>query len=320
VYHPSPAGLLVHGQKLLDLFNQYPPDNPVVFDRLPQLRPGAVDASGRYHEVRTDEWGTTWEWLIYGLYGHPKGFPLADLDAAEAYTFPPPPDIGSAGFQADRAQVEAEKRDYFVIRGGASIFEKLCALRPMDEIMIDLATSDERLIRVLDRLVDYMHQVIAYQLAAGADGVFFGDDWGTQSAPIISPRLFREVFKPRYKALMEPIQRAGRAVCFHSCGFLGPLFDDLLELGMDVFWPQILRYDEDALLHKCKERRVTLYLHPDRQQLIPLGTPAEIEARIAAYCERFHEMGGGGILYVEIENDAPFDNVRALIEAVDKYR
>ena len=27
VYHSSPAGLYVHGEKLLDLFNEYPPDN-----------------------------------------------------------------------------------------------------------------------------------------------------------------------------------------------------------------------------------------------------------------------------------------------------
>ena len=29
VYTPSPAGLYVHGRKLLDLFAQYPPDNPL---------------------------------------------------------------------------------------------------------------------------------------------------------------------------------------------------------------------------------------------------------------------------------------------------
>ena len=31
--------------------------------------------------------------------------------------------------------------------------------------------------------------------------VVFGDDWGTQSAPIISPDLFREIYKPVYKKL-----------------------------------------------------------------------------------------------------------------------
>ena len=39
---------------------------------------------------------------------------------------------------------------------------------------------------------------------------------------------------------------------------------------------------------------------------------------IKEYREPF--VGGGGIFYVEIENDAPFQNVKALIEAIHHYR
>jgi hypothetical protein len=63
-----------------------------------------------------------------------------------------------------------------------------------------------------------------------------------------------------------------------------------------------------------------LYIHPDRQYLIPRGTPVQIARTIGAYAERYHTYGGGGIFYVEIENDAPFENVKALIEAIDRYR
>ena len=41
---------------------------------------------------------------------------------------------------------------------------------------------------------------------------------------------------------------------------------------------------------------------------------------IQKYADRYHKLGGGGIFYVEIENDAPFENVRALIESMDRYR
>jgi hypothetical protein len=54
VYTPSPAGLYVHGQKLLDLFAQYPPDNPLSVESLPAPPPEAIDRDGRYYEVRTD--------------------------------------------------------------------------------------------------------------------------------------------------------------------------------------------------------------------------------------------------------------------------
>ena len=76
VYHPSPARLYMHGKKLLDLFNKYPPDNPIKFDTIPSPPADTVDSKGKYHELKKDEWGTEWEYLIYGIQGHPKKYPF----------------------------------------------------------------------------------------------------------------------------------------------------------------------------------------------------------------------------------------------------
>jgi len=120
--------------------------------------------------------------------------------------------------------------------------------------------------------------------------------------------------------MMEPVKKAGKKVFFHSCGKLGPIFDELLDLEIDGYWPQIPLYDEVPFAQKCKEHKVAIYIHPDRQYLIPLGNPREIDDKIHEYADRYHTLGGGGIFYVEMENDAPFENVKALIEAIDKYR
>ena len=45
---------------------------------------------------------------------------------------------------------------------------------------------------------------------------------------------------------------------------------------------------------------------------------ALFEKSVARYADRYRQ--GGGIFYVEIENDAPWENVRALIEAVHELR
>jgi hypothetical protein len=320
VYHGSPAGLHVHGHKLLNLFKAYPPDNPIVFDEIPGPPPGTVDERGRYHETRTDEWGTTWEWRIFGLYGHPKGYPITDMRDAGDYVFPAVPAIGSTEYRTEKAQVDEERSGYLVFRGLLSLFEKLCSLYPMDRVLMDLATGDRHLLRFIDRMVDRGLQVVDYYLAMRVDGIWFADDWGTQTSQIISPETFRRVYVPRYRRLMEPIQRAGAKVLFHTCGDLGVILDQLIDLGVDLVWPQISVYDDEALAQKCQRHGVTIYIHPDRQQLIPLGTPAEIEAAIRKYADRYHDLGGGGIFYVEIENDAPFENAKALIEAVNRYR
>jgi uroporphyrinogen-III decarboxylase len=162
---------------------------------------------------------------------------------------------------------------------------------------------------------------IQRMLEAGVDVIVFADDWGTQTAPIISPALFRRVFKPRYATMMAPVRQAGRKVFFHCCGWMRGILNELIDLGIEGLWPQIGLFEADPQnLALCREHRVTIYIHPDRQRLIPLGTPAEIDAAVQRYAERYHAQGGGGIFYVEIENDAPFANVEALVLSVDKWR
>ncbi len=314
VYHPSPAGLHVHGRKLLDLFRSYPPDNPISFDAILAPPPGTVNQAGEYHEIRTDAWGTEWEHRIFGVWGHPRHYPLASWKDGAHYRFPPHP-------APDPAWIAGQSKNFLVFAGGISIFERLCALRPMDEVLMDIQERDPDLLAFLDRLTDYWLEAIASLVAAGADVISFGDDWGTQSAPIIAPALFREVFKPRYDRLMAPIRQANRIVFFHCCGFLGEIFDDLLDLGIKGLWPQIGLFEADpSYLRKCQEHKIAIFIHPDRQRLVPRGTPSAIDAKIREYAERFQRLRGGGIFYIEIENDAPFENVKALIESVDRYR
>jgi len=319
-YHESPAGLYVHGRKLLDLFRRYPPDNGFCVTEVPTPPPGTVDASGRYREHRTDAWGTEWEFNIFGIQGHPKRFPVADLDSLSSYRFPDPPHPEGQAFEEDRARVSEQKRRYLVFRGGASIFEKMAALRPLDKILMDIATEEPRFFELLDRLTDYASEVIRYLLAIGADVVMFGDDWGIQTGPIISPESFDRIFAPRYARLFDEARRGGARILFHSCGNLGPIMDRLLEMGVNCIWHQVNRYNTERLAATCKRHGVSAFIHPDRQELIPRGTPAEIRERIRDYASLYHHLDGGGIFYVEMENDAPFENVRALFEAIDEFR
>ena len=310
-YHPSEAGLYVHGRKLLDLFRQIPGDNGVVFSEIPQPPPGTLDSNGQYHEFRQDAWGTCWEYLIFGIQGHPKAYPFSGWDEAHSYSLPPIPvqEVIPAEF----------RRDHYVFGGGGSIFEKPSSLRPFDEVIIDFFEENPELLEFVDRLVEYYTESNTRALACGVDIFCFGDDYGTQTGPFFPDDLFRRIFVPRYKKMFSPIQNAGRKILFHSCGRLNGVVDELFDLGIDVLWPQLSLYGRDeAFLDHCAERRVALLLHPDRQYLIPRGTPGEIRSWVRDMAARYRQ--GGGIFYVEMENDAPWENVKTLLESIAEYR
>ena len=321
-YHPSIAGLHVHGQKLIDLFTEYPPDNPITFKTLPSPPPETINENGRYHEIKTDEWGTEWQYLVYGIHGHPRSYPFPDWQAAATYTFPPfSYDKINSPSSYDRANIDQQKKDFLIFDGWISIFEKLCSMRPMDDVLVDLYTQDEDLITFLDRFTDYWLEAIHVMIDADVDVFMFGDDWGTQISTVVSPAMFNDIFKPRYERLMSPIKKAGKRVFFHCCGFMGDIFHQLVDLDIDGLWPQIRLFEESPNFQEiCREKHITLYIHPDRQRLIPRGTPEEIETTIKNYAEHYHAVGGGAIFYVEIENDAPFENVEALIKSIHRYR
>ncbi len=313
-YHPSTAGLYVHGQKLLDLFEAYPPDNYITFNGIPQPPAGAFDPDGSYHEFITDAWGTTWEYRIFGIAGHPKKFPLTDYSVLDTYTFPPLPD--------PKASDIADLKDKFLLWApvNVSLFERVFEIRPFEDILVDIHDNEPAFLRLLDRLLEYYREGIRRSLTAGYDVFSFGDDWGTQDSLILSPEAFRSIFKPRIAALTRMVREAGKIVMYHSCGAVEAIFDDLVELGINGFWHQIGRYDPVTFAKRCADAKVLLFLHMDRQHLVPLGTPQEIRDTVRRYADIHKKLGGGAIFYIEIENDAPFENVEALITSVHEYR
>ena len=319
-YHPSTAGLHVHGEKLRALFLQYPPDNPITFDRLTVPPAGTIRADGTYYEEYTDEWGVRWGKHIFGIGGQPVAHPLASWSDGADYVFPALPAPDSTEFRIHHRVAPDMAAKYPILEGWISLFMQLYALRPMEEVLMDLAGIEDDLVLFLDRLAGYCSTCVDFVLAKGADAVMFADDWAAQGGPLVSPAVFRDVFKPHYRKLFAQTHAAGAKVFFHCCGKMDYILPELFELGIDGLWHQSALYDHDAFAQQCKDAGVTVYLHPDRQQLIPLGTPEQIRTTIRRFADRYHRMGGGAIFYVEIENDAPFENVKALIEAIDAYR
>ncbi|MFH1024267.1 MAG: uroporphyrinogen decarboxylase family protein [Planctomycetota bacterium] len=318
-YHPSEAGLFVHGRRLLDLFNQYPPDNPARFDRLPEPPPGALKSDGTFQRVYTDEWGTVWEHRVAGLQGQPREHPIKTPGDMETYRPPAPPPTSGPAFEAGREATLRLKKEYLVFDGWIILFEKAQELMPADEVFMNIALEEPAFLGLLDRLTGYYLQVVKHLLAKGVDVIMFGDDWAMQQGPIISPKQFRSVFRPRMQPMFDTVRAAGAKVLVHCCGCLGALFDELADMGFDCVWHQANRYDARGFAARCQKHKIAAFIHPDRQNLIPRGTPDQIRRYIKDYADIYHGMNGGGIFYVEIENDAPFENAEALVKAVHEF-
>ena len=323
-FHPSAAGMNEHGEKLRDLFARFGQDfgDPREF-RLARADPRDVGPDGRYLRREQDFWGVEWEYKFFGIAGHPVRRPLDDWANWDNWVRqhpPEPPPLSEAERARTHAAAQRHMQTYFLKNGWGSILEAMAAVRRFEDVLIDLETDAPEIHRLADHFLAFQLKQIDFLLARGVDAVQLADDFGTQEALLLSPKIWRRFFRPRYAEMIKPIKKAGKLVFFHSCGQVAGLLDDLAELGVNAIWPQLPLYDAGALAAACRRNRVACALQLDRSHLMTYGTPAQVREAVQRSAREFRVEEGGFWYYVEIDNGFPWENVRALVETIGELR
>ncbi len=228
-----------------------------------------------------------------------------------------------------RAKHLYETTDYAVmIAFGANLLEWGQYLCRMDQFLIDLVENRRKAEALLDKLVE-MHIGNLEKILDAVRGyvqiIQMGDDLGTQLALEISPRLYREVFKPRQKLIFETVKkRSGPPIFLHSCGAIADILPDLIEVGVEIINPvqTSARGMDPARLKREFGKDIVFWGGGcDTQQVLPLGTLDEIDAHVKERIETF--APGGGFVFTQVHNimpNVPPRNIVAMFDAVKKYR
>jgi hypothetical protein len=319
---PSPAGLYEHGQKLLDLAWECGHDfGDAHLMKLPDPPlPGDFDPDGRYHAFRTDDWGTTWEYRIFGIWGHPVAWPLNDLSALPTWHAPTVPACAGPAFAAERAAADVHRSCWYLTGDCGALFETLRWVRRFELVLMDIEDDTPEINRIAQIVNEYNAKLARRALLLGSDALTFGDDLGTQNALMISPEAFRRFFKPRYAELFAPARESGRAVLFHSCGQVTDVLADLREIGVTAVWPQLPLYDLAELARRCRDLGIGVQLHPDRGDLMQHGTPKQVRDYVLRLLDTFDTAHGGSWLFIEIDPGFPWENVQALFQVAMEVR
>jgi uroporphyrinogen decarboxylase len=303
-----------HGRRALELAQRYPDDfgNRMILDNFDAAeKAGARDAQ----EVIEwkDPWGVRWRRLGGYTAGDVVAPAIADWDAWPEYQFPPPPD--ERRFEDFAAQASTRRATEYIHGGGGSLFQHLQHLRGPANMLMDVAEDNEGINELADRMVDYMLVSVRGYLAAGADGIGFGDDLGAPDRLLVHPDTWRRFFKPRYARLFAPVLEAGKDVWFHSDGWILEIIEDLIEIGVKLLNPQHEIMDTWRV-GEIVRGRICVCTDLDRQGTIPFGTPERIaqETRraIAAFSGTRNGRDGGVMLHGEIGPDVPLGNIEAL--------
>ncbi|MGO9272580.1 MAG: uroporphyrinogen decarboxylase family protein [Terriglobia bacterium] len=278
-----------------------------------------VEADGSFE----DEWG------VYrkrcGYYCDNVRAPLAGKTKEEISRFPFPDPAERSRFRGlrEKARRLHEATPYGLMAGqAASLFYFPAELMGFEEYMADLVREPQLISRLQDRVLEWMMEFTSHYLDEIGDyieGWWMGDDWGMQTGPIMSPRTFRAVFKPRYQRLIDLVKSKTNAkVCLHTCGSTYWILQDLVDVGVDVvhpLQPTAVGNEDPIRIKQGFGDRLSFYSNVANTTILPHGKPedvvAEVRRKIAALAP------GGGYVFSaghNIQADVPPANVVAAFD------
>ncbi len=160
----------------------------------------------------------------------------AQLDEYLATVFPDPAAPGR--LDAGETAVQRFGASRYIIGGiMMTLFERLYCIRGMLNVFEDFYLHEAEVRRLISAIADYTMVLIRRWARIGVDAVVMTDDWGSQTTLLISPQMWRKLFKPHYAAMFAEAHRLGMDVLFHTDGNVISIVGDLLEIGLDVLDP-----------------------------------------------------------------------------------
>jgi len=294
------------------------------FDPAEDPAPKSYRPGTRAGEPYTDPWGCVWETADDGIAGTVTGHPLADWDAFDGYVPPDPAEtngmLPTDWDQIARQMTEAREKGE-LLRGGLThghTFLRLCDIRGYTNLIYDMTDQEPRLPQLIEMVEQFNMDHVRRYLDLGVEYMSYPEDLGMQVGPMLSPEHMRQYIKPSYQRLMAPAREAGCIVHMHSDGDIRALVDDLIDGGVEVVNLQDLVNGIDWIKDTLAGK-VCIDLDIDRQEIIPYGTPTEIDAHVRRCVETLGSKQGGLMLLHGWYPGVPLENAKAVMDAMEKY-
>lgn len=204
-----------------------------------------------------------------------------------------------------------------------TVWEASWYLRSMEELMIDMMTQDEKATALLDKITQFAVSKATTYAKAGVDILSLGDDVGTQTSIMIDVELWQAWLKPR----LAEVIRAARdinpdiLIFYHSCGYVNPFIDQLIEVGVDILnpiQPECMSFDE---VHDKFGDKLSFWGTIGTQELLPFGTKEEVFETTISRLRKCGEKGGIVIGPTHmVEPEVPWENLTAIMEGVEQFQ
>jgi len=206
-------------------------------------------------------------------------------------------------------------------------FERAHAMQGLETFLLNMATNPDFAGALLLRIAAYCKQLMEIfleELGDNFDIIKIGDDLGTETSLLISPKMYRNILKPIHADFISFIKaRTNAKVFFHTDGDVAPLIEDFIEIGVDILNPIQTSAGSMSDLPALKKRfgsNIVFCGGIDTRRILPFGSVAEVREEVRRVIQILGPGGGCMIAAVHtIMDDVPPENVLAMVDAVEEF-
>ena len=263
----------------------------------------------------------------HGLgYGQPMAHPLADatLDEVHAYAWPDPNWMDVSHVRADALAWDG----HYAILGGewSPYWHDAIDLLGMESLLLRMADEPEVVDAAMGHIVDFYLEVTRRTFEAAGDAIdifFIGNDFGSQTGPLVGPSQFERFLLPHLRRLVELGHAYGMQVQLHCCGGVEPLLPLMIDAELDGFHavqPFCCGMDL-ATLKREYGAKILFNGAIDSQRWLIEGTPELVREKTREVLSVMAPGGGyvAGASHDYILEETPVENVVAMFDAVEQF-
>lgn len=244
-----------------------------------------------------NEWGYRMQRSGDGTMGYPSAPLYPQMPSAEEIRVPPLRDAERMS-AVPRFFEDCGDR-YRLASFDLSGFTVYTLLRGFENAMEDLLADTNGFATLMDAIIGFECDLMRLAARYGFHGIHFADDWGTQSGLMISPAMWRRLFRPRYARQFALAHELGLQTWYHCCGKFDLIMEDFHEIGADVLnisQPNVVNMTEVG--RRLRGRQC--FMLPISYQTVSIsGSPQQIQAEARRLYELVGSPEGGFIGYVE---------------------
>lgn len=259
-------------------------------------------------------------------YGQPLSHPLANAEPKDIHEYLWP-DADWMAVSRINSDARVYKGKYAILGGDWSPFwHDLIDLLGMENMYLKMHDAPHLVDAVLKHLVDYYAEVSQRIFDAASDVIdifFIGNDFGSQTGPLLSENLFGRFISPHLRRLTDLGHNYGLKVMLHCCGGITPLIPSMIDAGIDglhAIQPDCRGMNLRTLKGEFG-KRILFNGAIDSHHVLIDGKPDSVRTQTREVLAIMMPGGGyvAGASHDTVLEETPVENILALFDAIKEF-